>query len=319
MDYLTYKGTADRITVVGHTAFDHICKTPYLPPPNASTPVTKRDILFGGGAANIATGIALLGQNATLVSAVGNDFSGSDYEKKMLELGILLDNYQVADAHTATAFMFTEDGGDQMTFFEWGASRAFAENSPSPFPFVHMATADPSYNVEVARLASFSSFDPGQDVRLYTAEHLTSLFGCIDVLIANRHEYDVMCQTMGCTREAIAAQVPLAIETQSEEGSLLWMQGGEVHVAACPVEMVDPSGAGDAYRAGFLSGFIQGYDAVTSAQIGAVTASFVVSAIGCQTNQCTWETMQARYETVFGELPSPPRSPVSTAAGLTMS
>ncbi len=304
----TYTGTADRITVVGHTAFDHICKSPYLPPPNGSTPVTKRDILFGGGAANIATGIALLGQKATLVSAVGNDFSGSVYEKRMLELGVHLSNYSVPGTHTATAFMFTDEAGDQMTFFEWGASRAFAENRPSPHSFVHMATADPAYNVEVARLASFSSFDPGQDVRLYTAEHLNTLFSSINILIANRHEYDVMCQTLACTRQDIAGRIPLAIETLGGEGSLLRIEGEEILVPACPVEMVDPSGAGDAYRAGFLSGFIQGYDVVTCAQIGSVTASFVVASVGCQTGQCNWSAMQERYETVFGALPLPPLS-----------
>jgi ribokinase len=308
MSYLSYEGDACRITVVGHTAFDHICKTPYLPPPNGSAPIIKRDILFGGGAANIATGIAMLGQQVTLVSAVGNDFSGSAYEKKMLKLGILMENYQVADEHTPTAFMFTEDNGDQMTFFEWGASRAFAENNPSPFPFVHMATADPLYNVNVARLASFSSFDPGQDVRLYTADHLASLLSCINVLIANRHEYDVMCQTMTCTRQDIAEKVPLAIETLSGDGSILRIDGDEIHIPAISVEMVDPSGAGDAYRAGFLSGCIQGYDVVTCAQIGTVAASFVVAAIGCQTSQCDWKTMQERYEREFGTLASSPRA-----------
>ena len=307
MNDLSYGGEASKITVVGHTAFDHICKTPYLPPPNGSAPVIQRDILFGGGAANIAIGIAMLGQQVMLVSAVGNDFSGSAYEKKMLQLGVLMENYLVPDAHTATAFMFTEDGGDQMTFFEWGASRAFAENSPSSFPFVHMATADPLYNVNVARLASFSSFDPGQDVRLYTADHLTSLFSCINILIANRHEYDVMCQTMACTREDISEKVPLAIETLSGDGSILRINGDEIHIPALSVEMVDPSGAGDAYRSGFLSACIQGYDFVTCAKIGTVAASFVVSAIGCQTSQCDWKAMQERYETVFGTLPQPPR------------
>lgn len=308
MNYWSYEGEADRIAVVGHTAFDHICKTPYLPPPDGSAPVVKRDLLFGGGAANIATGIAMLGQQATLVSAVGNDFAGSAYEKKMQNLGIFMESYHVQSEHTATAFIFTDDDGKQMTFFEWGASRAFAENKPSSFPFVHMATADPIYNVHVARLASFSSFDPGQDVLLYTADHLKSLLSCIDILIANRHEYDTMCQTMTCTRQDIAEKVPLAIETLSGDGSILRIHGDEIHIPAISVERVDPSGAGDAYRAGFLSACIQGYDVVTCAQIGTVTASFVVSGIGCQTNQCDWMTMQERYETVFGTLPRPPRT-----------
>jgi len=307
MSYWSYEGTATRISVVGHTAFDHICRTPYLPPPNGSTPVIKRDILFGGGAANIAVGIAMLGQPVTLVSAVGKDFLGSAYEAKMKKLGIHMQNYVMPSEHTATAFMFTDENEDQMTFFEWGASRAFAENKPSPLPFVHMATADPLYNVHVARLASFSSFDPGQDVRLYTAEHLTSLLDSIHVLIANRHEYDVMCQTLSCTRNDISEKVPLAIETCSGDGSIIRVCGEKIHIPALSVEIVDPSGAGDAYRAGFLSACILGYDVVTCAQVGTVTASFVVACVGCQTGVCDWQTMQERYEDVFGTLPRPPR------------
>lgn len=313
MSYWSYNGTACNISVVGHTAFDHICKTPYLPPPNGSAPVMKREILFGGGAANIAVGIATLGQPVTLVSAVGKDYPGSTYENKMTKLGIHMENYLMPDEHTATAFMFTDEEANQMTFFEWGASRAFAENKPSSFPFVHMATADPLYNVHVARLASFSSFDPGQDVRLYTAEHLTSLLDCIDVLIANRHEYDVMCQTLSCTRSEFSKKVPLVIETCSGDGSIIRSCGEEIHIPAISVEMVDPSGAGDAYRAGFLSACIQGYDVVTCAQIGAVTASFVVAAIGCQTEVCDWPTMQERYESVFGTLSHPPRALLGAA------
>ena len=308
MNYWSYEGTADNISVVGHTAFDHICKTPYLPPPNGSAPVVKREILFGGGAANIAVGIAMLGQPVTLVSAVGKDFPGSAYENKMKKLGIHMENYQVPTEHTATAFMFTDEETNQMTFFEWGASRAFAENSPSSYAFVHMATADPLYNVNVARLASFSSFDPGQDVRLYTAEYLSPLLDCIHVLIANRHEYDVMCQTLSCTRSDLSDRVSLAIETCSGDGSIIRVCGEEIHIPAIPVEMVDPSGAGDAYRAGFLSACIQGYDVITCAQIGTVTASFVVAAIGCQTGICDWQTMQERYERIFGTLPRPPHA-----------
>ena len=307
MSSWSYNGSASEITVVGHTAFDHICKTPYLPPPNGSTPVLKRDILFGGGAANIAVGIATLGQQVTLVSAVGKDFSGSEYEKKMKNLGISLKNYILPEEHTATAFMFTDENGDQMTFFEWGASRAFTQNNPSAFPFVHMATADPLYNTNVARLATFSSFDPGQDVRLYTKEHLTPLLSCIDILIANTYEYDVMSQTMACSHDDLATRVPLAIETIGGEGSIIRIHDEEIHIPAVHVKMVDPSGAGDAYRAGFLSAYIQGYDVITCARIGTVSASFVVSAVGCQTDLCDFATMQERYETEFGTLSSPPR------------
>jgi sugar/nucleoside kinase (ribokinase family) len=134
------------ISVVGHTAVDHISRVPHLPEKNCSTHIAERQIYFGGGAANIAAGIASLGEQVTLISCIGSDFYGGDYDRWMKSLGIHQQFYVVPDAHTPTAFMFTDDAGDQMTFFEWGASKAFATAEAPSLPFVHMATADPELN-----------------------------------------------------------------------------------------------------------------------------------------------------------------------------
>ncbi|MDD1706058.1 MAG: PfkB family carbohydrate kinase, partial [Methanoregulaceae archaeon] len=150
------------IHIVGHTAIDHISRVSSLPVRNGSSTITARSILFGGGAANIATGIARLGGEVTLVSAVGEDFEGSDYQAWLKENGVFTRFYTVPGKHTATAFMFNDPSGDQITFFEWGASEIFRTSDPPSFPFVHMATADPAFNVKVAEKAGFSSFDPGQ-------------------------------------------------------------------------------------------------------------------------------------------------------------
>ena len=108
------------INVVGHTAIDHISHVHHLPERNASTHITDRQIFFGGGAANIAAGIARLGEPCTLVSCVGGDFAGCEYDRWLDNLGVRQQFFVVPDAHTPTAFMFTDDEGDQVTFFEWG-------------------------------------------------------------------------------------------------------------------------------------------------------------------------------------------------------
>jgi ribokinase len=76
------------IHVVGHTAIDHISRVPHLPDKNCSTHISLRQIYFGGGAANIAAGIATLGEQVTLVSCTGGDFTGSEYDRWMNRLGI---------------------------------------------------------------------------------------------------------------------------------------------------------------------------------------------------------------------------------------
>lgn len=292
------------IAVVGHTAIDHIFSVPVLPERHGSTFITGHTVYYGGGAANIAAGIARLGGEAELISAVGGDFPGSDYEAWMEELGVRRRLFVIGDERTATCYLYNDADGDQMTFFEWGASSAFASAEAPALDMVHLATADPTFNVRVAERGGFVSFDPGQDLLRYSKEDLGAIIANTDILFANRHEVRGMCTTMGITKDVLFAQVPRAICTMSGDGSFL-IEGGERRfVPAIPVGLADPTGAGDAYRAGFLTALSRGYDALTAAKVGTTAASFVVEMTGCQTNLPTWERMAARYREHFGELPT---------------
>ncbi|PKG33622.1 carbohydrate kinase family protein [Methanoregula sp.] len=295
------------IHIVGHTAIDHISKVAHLPEKNCSTHITDRQIYYGGGAANIAAGIAMLGEKVTLHSCVGSDFKGSDYDRWMTKLGVGQQFFVVPDAHTPTAFMFTDETGDQMTFFEWGASRAFHTSEAPALPFVHMATADPEFNCRVAEKGEFVSFDPGQDVFWYNKEQLDSIISNADILFANQHEVKQMCETLGITRDALIARVGMAIFTMSGDGSTLYTKGKEHFIPVVPVTLADPTGAGDSYRAGFLSAYVRGYDPLTCCKIGTVAASHVVEHVGCQTHLPDRAAMEARYTKNFGELPAPVR------------
>jgi ribokinase len=293
------------IHIVGHTAVDHISHVHHLPEKNASTHITDRQIFFGGGAANIAAGIAALGEGVTLVSCVGSDFAGSDYDRWQKNLKITQQFFVVPDAHTPTAFMFTDDAGDQVTYFEWGASRAFAASEAPALPFVHMATADPEFNCRVAEKGGFVSFDPGQDVFWYTKEQLDAIISNTDILFANHHEVEAMCRTLHATKDDLIRRVQMAVFTMSAGGSCLYEGGNRHFVPVVPVACADPTGAGDAYRAGFLSAYAKGYAPITCCRIGTVTASFVVEHPGCQTHLAGREQMEGRYRECFGALPDP--------------
>ncbi|NLA38541.1 MAG: carbohydrate kinase family protein [Methanomicrobiales archaeon] len=289
------------ISVVGHTAIDHLFQVPDLPGRHNSTYITDHKIYFGGGAANIAAGIATLGEKCRLVSAVGSDFPGSEYDRWLRDLGVEQDFMVVDGARTATAYVFTDDAGDQETFFEWGASVAFAEAEAPVLDFVHMATADPDFNVRVAEKSKFASFDPGQDLLRYTPDALEIILANIDILFSNNHEMDRMCDMLGLERQALIASVPMVITTHGARGSALYMEGEEHHIPAVRVEAVDPTGAGDSYRAGFLTAFRKGYAPLDCCRAGAVVSSFVVERVGTQTNLPDWERMIGRYQKVFGE------------------
>jgi len=291
------------IYVVGHTAIDHICKVTKIPPSNGSTSILERKIYFGGGAANIAAGIARLGEPCTLISAVGGDFPGGDYDRWQKSLGMTQQFFSVPDAHTPTAFMFTDQNGDQITFFEWGASRIFSESEAPTLPFVHMATADPDFNCRVAEKADFCTFDPGQDLHRYTRTQLEEILSHIDILFANQHEVESMSRTLGMSADDLAGRIPMAVFTRGAGGSEYFRDGEHCHIPAIHVIMADPTGAGDAYRAGFLAALKKGYGPLECCRIGTVTAAFTVEVIGCQNNLPSWSAMEERYSREFGELP----------------
>lgn len=290
------------ISVVGHTAIDHISRVPRFPPVNGSIHILDRKVYFGGGAANIAAGIAKLDEPCTLVSAVGGDFSGSEYEQWMKNLGIERQFFTIPEAHTATAFMFTDEAGDQITFFEWGASVAFEREDAPSLPFVHMATADPGFNVRVSERSEFATFDPGQDLHRYTKEQLDAILSTINVLFANQHEILGMEKILGIRKQEIINRVPMVIITMGKDGSVLHEMGNSHRIPAFPVTMADPTGAGDAYRAGFLTAYFRGYEPLTACKVGTITASFAVEKIGCQTNLPDWNQVEARYGESFGSL-----------------
>ncbi|HJK29965.1 MAG TPA: PfkB family carbohydrate kinase, partial [Methanocorpusculum sp.] len=134
------------------------------------------------------------------------------------------------------------------------------------------------------------------------ASHLREIFENIDMLICNNFESEIMCGKLGWTEKELIASVPVAILTKGKDGSVLYQNGDVVEIPACPVTMVDPTGAGDAYRAGLLTAYRRGYALPICCKIGAVTSSFAVEKVGTQTNLADWEQMSERYAEQFGTL-----------------
>ena len=294
------------ISVVGHTTTDHLFTVPELIAKNHSTFITAHKVFYGGGAANIAAGIATLGGTAELVTAVGGDFAGSEYDHWLTKLGVLRRFIVKPEMHSSTCYLFNDGTDDQITYFEWGASEALNDAEAPVLDRVHLAPSEPDFCVRVAEKASWVSFDPGQDLVRFSRDQICQILQRTDLLFVNRHEAERICAIGGFSREALIAMVPRVVITMSADGSLLYQDEEEVHVPSIPVTLADPTGAGDAFRAGFLTAENRGYDPVTALQIGTTTASFVVEKAGCQTNLPDWERMAARYRAHFGAL-----SPVS--------
>lgn len=294
---------SNTVSVSGHLCIDYIITVDEYPPVGESRRVFERKIYFGGGAANIAAGIARLGGEAELICAVGQDYPGSEYEKYLDELGVATTLF-TSDKNCSTAFMVNNAAGEQITYFEWGAGEAFSRAAAPARDFIHMATGDAAFNISIARQAKFASLDPGQDVKYYTADDLTSLLGEIDILICNNYEMEIIKNTLGWSEKDILDSVPFTIITHGKAGSSLFFDGRAEQIPAFNVEAKDPTGAGDAYRAGFFTAWKKGLDPVTCAKVGTTAASFAVEKTGTQTNLPDWETMAERYRSAFGRLES---------------
>jgi ribokinase len=168
--------------------------------------------------------------------------------------------------------------------------------------FVHLATADSFYNAKIARISRFVSFDPGQDLVTYSKENLELILSHTDILFANKHEIKRVSEITGKSFSELKAMIEIIIITYDAEGSSIYTDKEEISIPAVVVKAVDPTGAGDAYRAGFLLAFTRGYSLPICGKIGSTVASFAVQAKGCQTGLPTWEEMRALYEANFGTL-----------------
>lgn len=292
------------ITVVGHAAIDLLFDVENIAVHNESHPIIDYNQYYGGGAANIAIGIAILGGQAQLISAVGGDFASSGYEaeleKHSVDLSLL---YRFPEEKSTRAFVFTDRNHHQSTYFHWGASAKLKELEPPEVDFVHLATSDSTYNARIARKAKFVSFDPGQDLVTYSRENLESILENTDILFTNRHEIQRVCDMTEKTLADILAMIETVVVTYDASGSKIYNSGTEVTIPVVPVKALDPTGAGDAYRAGFLLAYTRGYPLEACGKIGSTVASFAVQNIGCQTDLPTWDGMKARYEENFGNFP----------------
>ncbi|OKY77606.1 MAG: Sugar kinase ribokinase family [Candidatus Methanohalarchaeum thermophilum] len=293
------------ILTVGHTAIDHICKIPHFPSKNSSIYIKEYDKLFGGGAANVAAVLAAIGASSSLLSPIGEGFIESGYRTHLDKLGLDLDYLIETDEKMANAFVYTDEAGDQSTFFFWGASGKFEEMDPpesiEEFDLVHLAPSDPSFNLKVAEKGDYVSFDPGQDLPVYSSEDLENIIREVNILFTNQHELKKILGKLDIDKNELIDLLDILVVTCDEEGSTVYFDERTIEIDALDVELVDPTGAGDGYRAGFLYGLEKGYEPKVCGRLASTVASFIVEETGCQTNLPSWSEVKNRYKDNFGD------------------
>jgi adenosine kinase len=306
-----------QIFVSGSLAYDRIMDFPgrfedhILPEKihvlNVSFMVNGLTENFGGTAGNIAYSLSLLGESPLILATAGNDFD--HYEKWLRRCRLSTKGIRkVDDVLTAGAYITTDQSDNQITGFNPGAMQY-----PSNYAFELIGTEDTlaivgpgnlddmrQYSRHYKKIGIDYIFDPGQAIPALTGEALTDMMTGCRYLISNDYELDMIKKTTGMETGDMLARCQAVITTLGEKGSVIRTGQEEVLIDSVPVDRaVDPTGAGDAYRAGLIKGIVEGKSLADTARMGAVCASFAVEKQGTQVHRFTPEEFDARYRQAF--------------------
>ncbi len=274
---------------------------------NLSFQVEALSVQFGGTAGNIAYNLALLGEQAEIIASVGGDFDS--YRAHLLLSGVESTSIRVlADQLTASAYILTDKGNNQIAAFHYGAGgspydtpvetegKGFAIIAPGCVP--DMQALPGYYKQRNMRYL----YDPAQQIPVLSPETLRDGINGAQVLFGSDYEYALIKQKTGWSDEEVLRHVPTVAVTRGAKGSVVMSAQGSIEVGACPIhEVVDPTGAGDAYRAGYIKGLIIGLPPTSCARLASVAAAFVVETYGTQTHHFTPDDVKERYKKAYGE------------------
>ncbi|MCK8602302.1 carbohydrate kinase family protein [Desulfoferrobacter suflitae] len=265
---------------------------------------------FGGTAGNIAYTLGALGEKPFIVATAGDDF---EHYETWLNQNQLPTRWikRIPGVVTAGAYITTDLDDNQITAFNPGAMAHEAD-----LPALDGGQNDavvliaPGNKTDMAHFAERARrrqtpfiFDPGQSLNIWQGDELRAAVAGALCFISNDYELSLFLQMTGWSMASMYKHVQVVITTRGPHGSVLDIQGDKVLIPAVPVkEVCDPTGAGDAYRAGLLKGWRLGMDWPTCCQMGSVAATYAVEHYGTQEHRLEWTDFCQRYEARFGTL-----------------
>jgi adenosine kinase len=262
---------------------------------------------FGGTAGNIAYNLKLLGATGLPMATVGMDFG--PYAEWMDRQGIPRTYIkEIAGAYTAQAFITTDVDDNQITAFHPGAMDSAHSQTVPQGKGIMLGVVSPDggeamkQHAEQFHKAGISfMFDPGQGLPLFGKEDLLRFIELADWVAVNDYESSMLEQKTGLTAYQIAERVKALIVTWGSKGSVIYSGGRRVDIETVKAEaVVDPTGCGDAFRAGLLYGLSHRLDWETTGQIASLMGSIKIAHRGTQNHSFTKAEFAKRYESAFG-------------------
>ncbi|MFO1386838.1 MAG: carbohydrate kinase family protein [Chitinivorax sp.] len=263
---------------------------------------------FGGCAGNIAYNLKAIGGEPMIMATVGDDFGV--YRGRLESLNISQAHIRhIPNSFTAQAFITTDLDDNQITAFHPGAMSQSHENKVSDVPKVSLGIVAPDgrdgmlQHAQQFRDASIPFiFDPGQGLPMFNGEDLLKFVDIADYVTVNDYEAQLLQERTGLSLEQIAAKVKALIVTRGGEGSQIFSDGKLIEIPCVKAsELVDPTGCGDAYRAGLLYGIQNGMDWQTTGRLASLLGSIKIASRGGQNHQISRELVADNYHQAFGQ------------------
>ena len=274
---------------------------------NVSFLVPRMRREFGGCAGNIAYNLKLLGGDPIPMATVGADFG--PYREWFTEQGITLDHVKVIDElFTPQAFITTDHDNNQITAFHPGAMARSHENHVKDVPGVSLGLVGPDGRdgmlqnaVEFGEMGVPFIFDPGQAMPLFNGQELRVFIDQADYVVVNDYESNLLQERTGWSDREIVQRVKAYIVTQGPRGALVHTPGQSYEVPpAHERRVVDPTGCGDAFRAGLIHGIQNGYDWLTIGRMGNLMGALKVEHPGTQNQRFDFAEFNDQFKQQFG-------------------
>ena len=274
---------------------------------NVSFLVPRMRREFGGCAGNIAYNLKLLGGDPIPMATVGQDFG--PYREHFTACGINMDHVkELPDLFTAQAFITTDLDDNQITAFHPGAMMRSYENHVRDVPGVELGIVGPDgYEAMLQNSREFAElgipfiFDPGQAMPLFNGGELTRMIEQATYVTVNDYESSLLQERTGLSEKQITAQVQAYIVTRGPRGSQIFTPESTIEIPPAHERRVtDPTGCGDAYRAGLLFGIMRGYDWATIGRMASLMGALKVEHPGTQNQRFDYAEFAEQFRQQFG-------------------
>ena len=262
---------------------------------------------FGGCAGNIAYTLQMLGGNAHIMATVGDDFGPYDY--RLQRLGLALDHIRAVPAtFTAQAFITTDLDDNQITAFHPGAMNHSHENHDGDAKGIKLGIVAPDGRDGMLQHArEFHEagipfiFDPGQGLPMFSGPELEEFLRLADYVTVNDYEAQLLQERTGKKLEALAKHVSAIVVTLGAQGAVVYTGGKQIEIPSVKAEAVlDPTGCGDAFRAGLLYGLATGADWPLTGRLASLMGSLKIARRGGQNHRFSRDEAADRFQQAFG-------------------